>query len=808
MSNRTKVGLAVVVALYGPLCLAQEVPAGDQKATQPNADTLDVIVVTAERREENIHDVPMQVTAISGEKLEREGATSLLDVVEHSPAVTYQEVADPRTTTLSIRGISTLGNVPGVEPSAAIVVDGETLARNAELMNDLDDVSRMEILEGPQGTLFGKNAVAGILNIITRAPSLTDGFSMRLNAGAAANNRYTAKAGFNIPVSDTAAFYVNGFYNTSGGWVQNANSNEPNGGNGNAYGARVQFLVMPNDRISLLLRAETSEQHDYMSPAVLLNLSQADLETAALLDGNGPNNLAQYERMVAVSGITLPLVNNTRSYFLNDRTLDEMHNTGVSAQLKYNYDTATLIYQGSYRRWALNSNDNEMGLPLELSPYMYAGPTIEKTDQQELRIESKGDTRLKYVGGLFYYENNNFRRELDEECNNAIYGDYNSPSGDGYYSAIPSLAGFNCTGGGTTTSYDIIDYQTTVETHNEAVFGQLDYDLLTNLSVFAGARALWEQQKMTYGTLPDATLGPFYPTPFSANSSDHALIDREGIKYKLGPALLYVTHTTGYKGVAWDNAEQRNVNEFVGPGATSPVHAERPTQFEAGFRLDMLDGKVFLGVTGYDLRDHHYQARTTWYDPAYVLKSTQRVIDGGTAGSDGAEVQLDIKPTNHWAFGLGYNHLNARFLDHVYIPCAPGAQCIEYGGKKVSDGQGQPLPQAPKDSADAYGQYNFKIDSTMASYLRLEYRYRSMQTNTLSVDPLQNQPSYGIYDLYLDVASPSGRAGITFYVKNLTNHFYYLRPFEPAAFGWTAGQEAVLPSDYTRYIGVRARYDF
>lgn len=725
----------------------------DNSATDGN-QSLD-IVVTAQRRSERLRDVPGQVTAVTAERLQQMNVTELVGLVERLPAISYQQIGDPRTNVLSIRGVSTIANVPGVEPDAAIVIDGETLARNSQLNMDLGEIERVELLEGPQGTLFGKNAVAGMLNIVTAAPSLSAGLSGKTTIGIAEHGDYRFKGNLNLPVSETAAAMVDGYWSRSDGWVSNAHPGVSNGGKGYGWGLRGQFKWEPSSRFSALVRVETSRRVIDMPSTVLVNLNQADVNLA----GGGANTplTLWYNNLLQASGITLPLVNNDLSYLVDDRIASNARNFAFSGTASYDLGGPKLIYAGSYRNYRLYSNDNQLGVAENLSPLQFAGDSNYKTVQQELRIESPSNNRLRYVGGLYFYSLVNYRRSTDVECYNAEQK-AQTPN-------LTSYTAFNCANYAATPAqvatggFSISDYASTVTTKNYAVFGQIDFDIFKNLTIFAGGRWLHENQTMTYQTFADDTRGPAYLMPFSASSTKSRFIDREGIRYKAGSATFFITHATGWKGVAWDNGAGKNISQFIGPAAFAPTPPEFMIQYEAGVKGDFLDRKVSYGLTVFHMRDHNYQARVSYFNPALPIPTLTRLQNAGTLGSDGVEASMDFRPDDHLTAGLSLNWVNARFLSDNYINCNQFAlamgDCIQGAGTQLLENiKGRSPTNAPKFGADAYAQYGFNIDGDWRNTFRLDYRHRSSQTNTISPDPYEVQPAYGLFDLSYTLTSP------------------------------------------------------
>ena len=810
-------GLAAL--LQGTGLVAQRGPAGGFVVTRTvgsvtsagaTADP-EVVVVTAQRRQENLHDVPLTVNVVSGQKIDRENISTLRDVVEHSPQVSYQETGDIRTDTLSIRGISSVSNVAGVEPDAAIVIDGETLARTMEMNYDAVDIKQVEILEGPQGTLFGKNAVAGMLNVTTRGPQLDDHITATIRGGVAENDEYRIRGSVNIPLSPKSALYLNGFYEYQGGWVQNVHPGQPNGGNEKGSGLRAQYLYQPSSDLSFLFRAEYTHKDLGIIPYAFKELSEADVVAASQALAGNTSMVPQFNALLSNSGINLvssngtstPIKNGTLSYLSNDRDWGHIDDYATSYKIQKDFDTASLIYLGSYRYFNLNSNDNEWGISAPqltnsvygLDTFDYAGPSTETTFQQELRLESRGHQRLNYVAGAFYYYNRNYHHEKYAECRDAVYGYYN---GSGYPDPNPinPVNGFNCTGG-YTGKYSINDFITSVDTQNEAFFANVDYRVVGGLDVFGGARALWEQQHMKMQHLPDDnTASHFYSStdPYGLlQGKDHesALLHRIGVKYDFGPVMAYVTEGDGFKGVSWDD-----YNLVAASLIEKPLPPERPQQYEFGLRGDMWHHKLDWQFSAYRIRDKNFQARVLWYQPGAL---SNRVIDAGTSQEKGIEFGWNARPFKGFTMGSGFSWLKSVFLDSVEIPTRAGPYSLK----------GYELPNAPHYAYSAYADYRFKMpDSDLMSDIRVEMRRRAKQNSTVNPDPLELEDAYQILDLYYTVEPKDSRWNVTFYVKNALNKLYYERPYEPAVLGWTGGQMAALPRDYKRYFGINFAYNF
>lgn len=800
-------GIACSVPAYA------EAPAKPAAANaSDNSEVYETVVVTAQRRQERLQDVPLTVNVIQGEQIESKSMSTIRDILDHMPQVSFQQTGDQRTDTLSIRGISSVSNAPGVEPDVGIVIDGEALARTMQMNYDAVDIQRLEVLEGPQGTLFGKNAVAGLINIVTKGPTLDNTITGSIKLDVAEDDEYRLKSSVNIPLSATSALYVTGYGTYMGGWEKNVHPGQPNAGGESGAGVRAQYLYQPDSSFSIVLKGEFTRKTMGIIPYAFKELSEADVIKASQELSGGTAMVNQFNALWAASGVNLvtstgistPIVNGTQSYLYNDRTWGKMQNYAFSVNAKKEFENFTLHYIGTFRHFYLWSNDNEWGVSAPqltnskygLNTLNYAGPSIETTVQQEVRLESKETGPFNYVVGAFYYYNDNYHQETNKTCNDAVYGYYN---GSGYPDPNPIYAvdNFECTGG-YVGHYTVSDSTTQTFTRNEALFGNAEYNIWRGLTAFAGVRVLWEQQGMSFqhGT-DDTGAAYFYDStdPFGklvVHDSRSAITYRVGAKYDFGPVMAYASYSTGFKGVSWNTYAQASKTR-----ASSPLPPEKPEQMEVGLRGDFLNHRVDVQLSAFHLVDHDFQARSIIRDPRFQLA----VVNAKTAETNGIEFGANAWLMKGLKVGGGYTYLpDAHLMDDVLFP---------NGTNKYLNYKGARLPNAPRNAATAYIDYSFAFPSPdLTSELRFEYRYRGAQESVLTLDTLQVVQPYGIFDAYWTLTPDDSRWSMTLYAKNVFDHLYYQRAYEPAVMGWVTGQMAFLPRDYARYFGANLRYNF
>ena len=208
-NSLSRVRVAVVLALtaspVGPIAWAQA-----EKATAKAADVVEEVIVTAQKREENLQQVAASVGTLNSEQLAQSGVNSFLDAVTQVAGVSFLQTGELRSTIVSVRGIGSSSNNIGVEPSTTLMLDGEVMVRSGAINGDLFDLERLEVLRGPQSTLFGKNTSAGLIHYVSKRPN-RDALEGRIDLKAAEDNEYKINAVFSGPLSERMAFRTSGY---------------------------------------------------------------------------------------------------------------------------------------------------------------------------------------------------------------------------------------------------------------------------------------------------------------------------------------------------------------------------------------------------------------------------------------------------------------------------------------------------------------------------------------------------------------------------------------------------------------------
>ena len=258
--------------LFSPLLLSF-LPLGQAGAQGTAADSfaIEEVVVTARRREESLQDTPIAVTAYSEDEMDLRGHLSITDVSQATPNVNIEQSAAvsglTAAPTVFIRGVGQSDFVINTDPDVGVYVDGVYIARSIGSMMDLLDLERAEVLRGPQGTLFGRNSLAGALNLISKRPT-TDAFDAKLTLAAGENDYAQFNGAFNIPISDNIAARVSLMQRQKGGYVKATNYDDLWLGNDNTTGIRAQLEFLPSDSVRVNLSSDYTKSRGAPSPMV------------------------------------------------------------------------------------------------------------------------------------------------------------------------------------------------------------------------------------------------------------------------------------------------------------------------------------------------------------------------------------------------------------------------------------------------------------------------------------------------------------------------------------------------------------
>lgn len=402
-------GLSLGFALLAAPTMAQEA----------GADTSDdTIIVTATRRSEALSDVPIAVSAVTGETLEKTGATDVRALGQVAPSLLVSGATSEVNFTARIRGIGTVGENPGLESSVGLFIDGVYRSRTGVGLSELGDIERVEVLRGPQGTLFGRNSTAGLINIVTKGPDV-GAFGAKASVSYGNYDYWRIDGMVNAPLGDKAAVRVDGVWQQRDGFIKNATPGEPDINDRDRFLVRGQLALEPNDSLKVRLIADYSERSENCCGGVLLNPVRNLARGADGFPVASPNSLLPILQILGSNHQVPPL---GTSFVRRQATTpgvtyrSDTKDWGASGEVNWDLGGASLTSITAYRDYK-----NAQGQDADFS----ALDVLRRTDldrrfrlfTQELRLQGEAfDGRLDWlVGGYFANE----KLDVDDDI---VYG--------------------------------------------------------------------------------------------------------------------------------------------------------------------------------------------------------------------------------------------------------------------------------------------------------------------------------------------------------------------------------------------------
>jgi iron complex outermembrane receptor protein len=714
--------LSAVLALSAsPLAAAYAqsaaAPAAAPAAAADDTAKLDDIVVTARKRTERLQDVPVAISALSGDTLRQRGTIDIRSVATISPGVFYQ-AGDRRTPTLYIRGIGTRSFTDEADPSVGTFIDGVYIARFNSTLQDLFDVERVEVLKGPQGTLFGRNTIGGALNIITRSP--TDQFHAMIDLSHSWNQNFggtgnSASALISGPIAgDTLLGQISGSYNQADGFTKIVNTGKLANGGRNAT-VRGKLIYKPADTLKLSLIGDYYKTHDQLGVERSNDVGGA--RSTILLARPGavsPVDPDPY-KVTATPGITTPTRNGG----------------GVSLTGEFDGGGVTVTSITAYRKSNLNSPIDFDGTSLDL--WLVTTNSHQDQFSQELRLASTpggpltfGD-RVKWTAGAYYFSENVHQ----------VYSYHY-----GFDSSLVALAPPAGTGG------TPIDWSNTedVAVKSYALFGQATINLAKGLSLDLGGR--FTEDKKTYLSQAVTSAPGIYRANFiqPAANSWRAFDPTAILSYKISPTTLaYASFSRGFKSGAYQLAPATPLL------ATQVARPERITAYQAGIKSDLLDGRLRINVAGFYYKYDNIQVQQTLLLPGQTT-TISLLSNGAKSTLKGFEVDGQFVFNRILRAQYGFSYLSAKYDQYNSTPT------LSYSGND--------LPYAPHETA------NFALVADVPmGFGNLNLRGGAQYTGAYFWAPgNQNagvrEPSHIIADLSADLRFSHYHVGL--FVNNLT----------------------------------------
>ena len=824
-ARATASGLALAVGVLYCADVASAQSTAPPISTSPPSVTVDGIVVTAQKRTQSLQDVPIVVTAVSKQLIEAAGVKDIKDLTILVPGLLVTSTTSESSTSARIRGIGTVGDNVGLESSVGVVIDGVYRPRNGVGFGDLGDVDRIEVLKGPQGTLFGKSTSAGVINVITAAPTFNFHSSAEFttgNYGAVGGSAEVSGPLFGDKVA--ASLYVtdrhrDGFFSVDPGYGPRT-STEDN--TQNFYSLRAQVLVEPDDNLKVRFIGDYTHRDEQCCAAVIYRDGVAAGIDAALAGGGGGE--AQTPN---------PFAYKAQS---NRPDPQDVIDEGISAQIDYRLPNlnASLTSITAYRDWkSLNGGDFDFSnADLFYRPGTNANSDEFKDFSQEVRFAGTAG-KLEYLVGGFYANealHSNFSLLYGTQFTNYLSLLFSSSAGAPNINFLP--ANFGASYAPNTGAVD--QYRQNDNTY--AVFTNETYHVTPKLDVNLGLRYTIDNKVLksdstntndgagcaavngAYNYLGDpvalAEVNAVSCLPFESpayndftdhqSETEHEISGSAKLSYRFNPLVLtYASYARGFKagGFNLDRVACPTDGLCANPGALTPdLNTSFPGEFadsyEVGVKSTLLHRTLILNATVFDQRFTNFQLNT--FTGLVFVVTPVPVLD-----SRGVDADFVWLATRNLSFQGGVTLADTRFTK--------GDQAaLLAGNPQYLGAPGARLPLAPLYSASITATYSHDLGRDYMGAINFDAKYSSQYNTGSDEDPGKEQPAYWLADARLVLGPKSKAWDVEFWSENVFDQHYiqvaFDSGFQNVPTNGTGVLDAFLGNPRTFGVTLRARY--
>ncbi len=713
------VGVAGVAIFAAGVAQAQSVPppvppSGQSAATGSASQTKDArentgltdIVVTAQRREQRLQDVPVSVVALSSAALARANITVATDLPKLAPSLVINQASG--VVLPFLRGIGNPTTVVGNESSVAVYVDGIYLSRLAPAYLEFSDVERIEVLSGPQGTLFGRNASAGLINIITREPSNTP--ELTADVGYANYDTRTARLYATGPITDNLAASVSGvFANQRNGWGKNVTTGQDFGGLDNHKAVRGKLKFTPSERTTIVVSGE------YLNGT-----------TDVGIPGNGfPGTTLGSKLIVPVQPLSPVGFYDTRDTF-NGYTHDEAYGFSGRIQQKFDEFIITSLTNYSHANGFTKFDTDFQAANFQQAILNY------RTHQfsQELQVSSRPRSPISWIVGAYYL--------------NSLAG---------YDPTTLSGLQFGVYGPGA-NSLNIVSQQVI---HSYAAYAQATFPIVEHTNLTIGARYTYDQ--LYANGRQDVLLGAGGSLPVAPYATSKATFQKPTWKASLDhhfneAIMVYGSYSRGFKDGTY------NLLSAI----TTPVNPEVLDTFELGAKTEFFDRRLRVNLALFlnKLKDPQVQ----------VFENNLASVENACcATSKGFEFQVEGQLSERLTLRATGTLLDAYYTGFKNAPFTSTNPNPPYGNFPYSqfDATGRDLPRAPNTAITGGASYWIPMGSGKTSF-DVNYAYNGGYY--FSVIQQVHQGAYGLLDARVKFATRSDRWSVALWGKNITDERY------------------------------------
>ncbi|MEH6664602.1 MAG: TonB-dependent receptor [Brevundimonas sp.] len=815
-------------------------------AAAQEVTSVDEIIVTAQKREQSLQDVPIVVTSLSEQVLEDAGVRDIKDMQILTPGLTVTSTTSETITTARIRGVGTVGDNPGLESSVGVVIDGVYRPRNGVGFGDLGEMSRIEVLKGPQGTLFGKNTSAGVINIITEAPSFQPGFEGELTGGDFGAWGVSASATGPLGENIAGRLYMatrqrDGFYDVDTGDGPRTLTEDQTQ---DFWTVRGQLLILPSDLASIRLIADYTKRDEFCCVASQIRVGPTFGFINALSDGQGQAAPVTGGSFGPAPGYDF--VPYSRTAYSNRDTGQEVEDYGFSAEVNADIEAwnATVTSVSAWRSW---ESVNGMDVDFSGADLIYRnqdgnfGFGIDQLSQ-ELRLAGSTENFDWLIGGFYAREN------LARDDSYFLGADYNPYLSFLFTASVPAAlggpnpgriqcftdpTGFNplCAAGlappnplaPTQIVGQGVDdhYSQTSETF--AIFTNNSWRVTDALELTLGLR--WTQDEKDLHVQQDningngaaclgalANQGTASPTPASAlgalclpwsnpfydnravteNFTEDAFSGTFKAAYRFNESLMvYGSFARGYKGAGY-NLDR--VQTGVTPDASLYFPAETVDSWELGFKSTLFNRSLLLNATLFDQTFEDFQLNT-FLGTAFVVESIPELNSTG--------VDMDLlwfTPVDGLSLTGGVTYAQTEYGDFTAADLINPAR---FGPLSLLPGA--QMSFAPEWSVTGGMSYERSMGNGLMGRFNLSAKYTSEFNTGSDLLPAKIQDAMTLVNGRIGIGAEDRSWMLEVWGQNLTDEEYYQvvfnAPLQGTAFASIPYDPATDTQTYNAFLG-------
>ena len=713
-----QISRAVLLGLFLFATVAQaqtatESPSGVARTSdETSTGGLTEIIVTAQRREQTVQNVAISMEAYSGQQLAALGMNNVQDIAQSTPNVQFASFYGNGRPDVAIRGISVGDLFTDFEQSPVGFYNDDVYigARDGQL-GQMFDLDRVEVLRGPQGTLFGRNTTAGAVNFIAKKPG--NAFEADGSVTYGRFNEIDVDGGVTAPISDTLSLRVSGIKRQRDGWVFNINPDAPQSrvNDIDNWGARAILRWQPTEGMTWLLNVHGNGNHS-ATPVIF-----GDLGTEGF---PAPNIYSGYQNP-----------GNWNQTAANEPQYEHINGHGVSATGTIRIGEATLTSISAFDYVDYAEHEDDDGSPIQIGAQYSRSQTRQYS--QEFRLAAQQEP-FDWVTGLYYYTDKLVQTYYQAGFTDPIF----------YGSGYSILA---------------VNYPAQ-SSHNYAGFGDLRYSLTDQWTVDVGARYTHETKHLfsqAFRSFPPDTTefqtigGPGNPDSH-LNNSWSAPTGKVALEWKPSKGILaYGSYSRGFKSGGYNGLAFNSITELA------PYEPETDNTFELGLKTSWLDGRVTANAAVFLNKLNELQVLDVQVIQGF---SYFFVRNAGKATTKGGEFQVNAAPGGGWNFSAGLGLLNTRY-DRYVLPDG-----VDYTGEELTN--------APKISGNVMVQYSLPLlGGTLGP--NVDWSYEGFRwTDNPHRPGIDAIPGYGLLNARIPWTTADERFEFSIWGRNLTNKHYFL----------------------------------